>query len=123
MAGPGQLPARRAQAARGRQAHARGGALSGSAIVPGHPAAARDQPPDRRRRNLLSGDGFASRKTMRRSLLTLALISLLAPAAAHSSATQESMFQDDDMLEFSKAATVTDTLNTLATLGVDRVRV
>lgn len=60
---------------------------------------------------------------MRRPLLLLALAALLAPAGAHASATQDSMFQDDDLLEFAPASKVTDTLNTLRSLGVDRVRV
>lgn len=60
---------------------------------------------------------------MRRALITLALLALLAPAAAQASATQESMFQDDNLLEFSPPATVARTLDELKGLGVDRVRV
>src|SRR5436309_9749751 len=53
--------------------------------------------------------------------LALALAAL--PTAARASATQESMFQDDDQLEFASAGHVTDTLDTLKALGVDRIRV
>jgi hypothetical protein len=60
---------------------------------------------------------------VRRFVLTLALALLVPVVAAHASATQDSMFQDDDLLEFSSEAKVTDTLNTLNALGVDRVRV
>jgi hypothetical protein len=54
--------------------------------------------------------------------LIAALVVPALPAAAHGSATQESMFQDDDRLEFSSADTVAGTLNTLKALGVDRIR-
>jgi hypothetical protein len=59
----------------------------------------------------------------RRLALALAFCVALAPASALASSTQESMFQDDDLLEFSPPSKVTDTLNTLRALGVDRVRV
>src|SRR3954447_25245790 len=62
---------------------------------------------------------------MRRPLACFAVALALAalPAAARASATQESMFQDDDQLEFASAGHVTDTLDTLRALGVDRIRV
>jgi hypothetical protein len=51
-------------------------------------------------------------------------VAALAPAgAAHASATQESMFQDDDQLEFAATSHVAATLDTLRSLGVDRVRI
>ena len=55
--------------------------------------------------------------------LATALALLALPASAYASATQESMFQDDDKLEFSPAASVDETLDTLRALGVDRIRV
>jgi hypothetical protein len=51
------------------------------------------------------------------------LLALALPAAASASRTQESMFQDDDQLEFSPAGRVAANLDKLRTLGVDRVRV
>src|SRR3954466_14835507 len=62
---------------------------------------------------------------MRRLLvcLTASLGLSLVPAAALASPTQESMFQDDDQLEFSSAGHVADTLDTLRSLGVDRIGV
>ena len=62
---------------------------------------------------------------MRRRMSCLAAVLALGalPCAARASATQESMFQDDDQLEFSSAGHVTDTLDTLKALGVDRIRV
>ena len=59
---------------------------------------------------------------MSRRLLTIAAtLALAAPAAA--STTQESMFQDDNALEFSNPSDVAKTLDRLKSLGVDRVRV
>jgi len=61
---------------------------------------------------------------LRRTLVTAALAALLlTPSAALAGSEQQSMFQDDDLLEFSPPSKVTDTLNTLRALGVDRVRV
>jgi hypothetical protein len=60
---------------------------------------------------------------MRRALTLLSLLALLAPAAARASPGQESLFQDDDQLEFSPASRVASTLDTLKSLGVDRIRV
>ncbi|MDX6665656.1 MAG: hypothetical protein QOG68_1862 [Solirubrobacteraceae bacterium] len=61
---------------------------------------------------------------MRRAAFTLVLACLLlTPAGALASSTQESMFQDDNLLEFAPAAEVAKTLDRLKGLGVDRVRV
>jgi hypothetical protein len=60
---------------------------------------------------------------MRRTLITLALLALAGPAAAHASPTQESYFQDDDQLEFSTPTHVAKVLDQLKGLGVDRIRV
>jgi hypothetical protein len=46
-----------------------------------------------------------------------------APASALASHAPESIFQDDDHLVYASSATVTQTLDTLAALGVDRIRV
>lgn len=61
---------------------------------------------------------------MRRALccLTAGLALAGLPGAAQASPTQESMFQDDDRLEFSPAGEVAGTLDTLKALGVDRIR-
>jgi hypothetical protein len=56
------------------------------------------------------------------ALLALA-VALGAPAAARASAGQESLFQDDNLLIFSGPARASSTLDTLAGLGVDRIRV
>ena len=56
-----------------------------------------------------------------RLLLALLLLALL-PAAASASATQESTFQDDNMLIHADRAKVRRALDTLKSLGVDRVR-
>ena len=56
-------------------------------------------------------------------LVLLLLLLLAAPAAAPASATQESTFQDDNMLIHSDRAKVRRALDTLKSLGVDRVRV
>ncbi|MFL5844140.1 MAG: hypothetical protein ACJ762_05540 [Solirubrobacteraceae bacterium] len=60
---------------------------------------------------------------MRRALLLALFACLAAPAAGFASPSQESWFQDDNMLEFSETPTVTKTLDRLKTLGVDRIRV
>lgn len=62
---------------------------------------------------------------MRRIVLALAalLASLLLAPAAHASATQESLFQDDDLLIYASPQDVSSTLDTLQALGVDRIRV
>jgi hypothetical protein len=60
---------------------------------------------------------------MRRACLIVLLVLCALPAGARASATQESMFQDDDQLEFASADHVTATLDTLRSLGVDRIRV
>jgi hypothetical protein len=61
---------------------------------------------------------------MRRALLTLALACLLlAPAGSLAAPSQESWFQDDNLLEFSAPPEVAKTLDRLQTLGVDRIRV
>ncbi len=59
---------------------------------------------------------------IRRSHLLLVLSLCVLPATAAASSRQESMFQDDDMLEFSEPANVARTVNALAALGVDRIR-
>jgi hypothetical protein len=59
-----------------------------------------------------------------RRALALAFFAFLALVpTASASRTQESMFQDDDLLAYQGAATSATTLDTLAALGVDRVRV
>src|SRR4051812_43774580 len=60
---------------------------------------------------------------IRRTLLITAAVLAALPGAAHASATQESMFQDDNMLEFAPPAKVAKTLDRLKSLGVDRLRV
>ncbi|HWF75202.1 MAG TPA: hypothetical protein VG186_17785 [Solirubrobacteraceae bacterium] len=47
----------------------------------------------------------------------------LLPASASAAHAPESIFQDDDHLVYASTATVTQTLDTLAALGVDRIRV
>ncbi len=57
-------------------------------------------------------------------LSTIAACSLLlAPAAARANHTQESLFQDDEYLLYSPTATVNHTLQTLHSLGAQRVRI
>ncbi len=64
------------------------------------------------------------RHVLTRLALALALLAAGAlPAASHASRTQESTFQDDDLLEFAPADRVAATLDQLKALGVDRVRV
>ncbi|MEJ7786688.1 MAG: hypothetical protein WKF96_17945 [Solirubrobacteraceae bacterium] len=60
---------------------------------------------------------------MRRALLITVLACLAAPTAGLAAPSQESWFQDDNMLEFSERPAVTETLDRLKTLGVDRIRV
>ncbi|MGH2943815.1 MAG: cellulase family glycosylhydrolase [Solirubrobacteraceae bacterium] len=62
---------------------------------------------------------------MRPLLPIIAAILALAavPSLALASPTQESMFQDDPMLVYGTTEQVTSTLDTLQTLGVDRIRV
>lgn len=60
---------------------------------------------------------------MRRALLLACLACLALPAAGGAAPSQESWFQDDNMLEFSETPDVTKTLDRLKTLGVDRIRV
>jgi len=52
-----------------------------------------------------------------------ALLLAALPTAASASATQESMFQDDPLLVYGTQAQVDDTLDQLASFGVDRLRV
>jgi hypothetical protein len=60
---------------------------------------------------------------VRRLVLLLAAAAvLLAPAVARAAWDQESALQDDNLLLYSSPATVGATLDTLKTLGVDRVR-
>jgi hypothetical protein len=60
---------------------------------------------------------------MPRLLLLGLLCALLLPAAASASATHESAFQDDNSLIFNTPAGTAKTLDTLAELGVERIRV
>ena len=53
----------------------------------------------------------------------IAALALLIPAAAAAAHAPQSIFQDDDHLIYADTATVTQTLNTLAALGVGRIRV
>jgi hypothetical protein len=56
--------------------------------------------------------------------LVLALAAGLASASvSRASSTEQSWFQDDNLLVYGTASTVTHTLNTLAALGVDTIRV
>ena len=61
---------------------------------------------------------------MRRLAFAVVLLAaLLLPGVARAGWDQESMFQDDNLLLYSPPNTVAATLDTLKTLGVDRVRV
>src|SRR3954470_22140863 len=72
---------------------------------------------------LRSGYGVPVRMR-RRSLVPIALlICALAPAAAHASATQLSIMQDDDQLVYRDDATRDKALRQMKELGVDAVRV
>ena len=57
-----------------------------------------------------------------RSIIVAALVLAAIPSTASASSTQESMFQDDNLLEFAPADAVAGTVNQLARLGVDRIR-
>jgi hypothetical protein len=56
-------------------------------------------------------------------MIAAALVLAALPAAAFASASQESMFQDDPLLVYGSQAQVDDTLDQLAAMGVDRIRV
>jgi len=58
-----------------------------------------------------------------RRLALAALVVLAFPASALADHTQESISQDDQFLLYSSTATVSRTLGTLRSLGVDRVRI
>lgn len=58
-----------------------------------------------------------------RSLILAALILAALPSVGHASPTQESMFQDDVQLVYGTDQQVDNTLKTLASFGVDRIRV
>ena len=58
-----------------------------------------------------------------RSLIVAALVLAAVPSAAPAAPTQESMFQDDPLLVYGTDEQVNSTLDTLAGLGVDRIRV
>jgi hypothetical protein len=60
---------------------------------------------------------------MTRRLLAILALALTAAVPAHASTSQESMFQDDNMLEFAPPKEVAKTLDRLKALGVDRLRV
>jgi len=61
---------------------------------------------------------------IRRRACTLAVaLAAVCAAQAHASATQESMFQDDDQLVYAAPDKAAATLDTLKKLGVDRVRI
>ena len=55
--------------------------------------------------------------------IVVAAVAVIGTAAARAQHTPESMFQDDDHLIYADSATVTSTLDQLAALGVDRIRV
>jgi hypothetical protein len=65
--------------------------------------------------------------SVRRILLVASLVAAALwaclPAAAHASATQESTFQDDNLIVYGSPQVVTQTLSRLKALGVDRIRV
>ena len=58
-----------------------------------------------------------------RSIFVAALVLAAIPSTAFASSTQESMFQDDPNLVYGTDAQVNTTLDALAALGVDRIRV
>lgn len=58
-----------------------------------------------------------------RGACAAAVALLLGAGTAHAAPGQESTFQDDDLLVYGEPATVTTTLDTLRTLGVDRLRI
>jgi hypothetical protein len=53
----------------------------------------------------------------------IVVVAALLPSAARASHAPESTFQDDDHLVYASSATVSQTLDTLASLGVGRIRV
>jgi len=55
--------------------------------------------------------------------LTCLSIGLAAPAVAQADKSQEAMFQDDNLLIFNSVQGTNETLDRLAALGVDRVRI
>jgi hypothetical protein len=57
------------------------------------------------------------------TVVVIAAVAVFDTSAAHASHTPESIFQDDDHLVYASADVVTHTLDTLAALGVDRIRV
>jgi hypothetical protein len=63
------------------------------------------------------------RRSRRAAVLVATLVTAAIPAAARADSTQESIFQDDNHLVYASAGTVANTLDTLAELGVDRVRI
>ena len=58
-----------------------------------------------------------------RPIIAAILVRAAFPAFASASRTQESTFQDDPMLVYGTAQQMTSTLDTLQSLGVDRIRV
>ena len=56
------------------------------------------------------------------TIAVIAAAAVLIPASAHASHAPESIFQDDDSLIYADATTVSNTLDTLASLGVQRLR-
>jgi hypothetical protein len=58
-----------------------------------------------------------------RFLIAVALLLAALPCTALASRTQESMFQDDPLLVYGAPEQVESTLDTLASFGVDRIRV
>ena len=63
------------------------------------------------------------RRTRSTPVLLLALAALALPGTALASDTQESTFQDDNLLVFSPPAEVANTMDRLRELGVDRLRI
>jgi hypothetical protein len=59
----------------------------------------------------------------RAAALVATLVTAALPAAARAGSTQESIFQDDNHLVYASTSTVQSTLDSLAALGVDRVRI
>jgi hypothetical protein len=56
------------------------------------------------------------------TVAAIAVVAVLVPASARASHAPQSIFQDDDHLIYASTATVTSTLNTLQSLGVQRLR-
>jgi hypothetical protein len=63
------------------------------------------------------------RRTVLPAVLSCLVLGLGLPAGASASLTQESMFQDDNRLVYDSAENVARTLDTLKSLGADRIRV